>query len=106
MRILIVLGLFLWLMLSWFSNSVGLKAEEITTGNLLTNGNFETGNSNGWTTNGDVQVVGDCCTLNNVPSNYDLEFGDSGSISQDVNANIVKKKNVKFFKVLFIFLLF
>lgn len=85
MRILIVLGLFLWLMLSWFSNSVGLKAEEITTGNLLTNGNFETGNSNGWTTNGDVQVVGDCCTLNNVPSNYDLEFGDSGSISQDVN---------------------
>ena len=75
----------LWGMLSWFSSSVGLKAEEITTGNLLTNGNFETGNANGWTTTGDVQVLSDCCTLNNVASNYDLEFGDSGSISQDVN---------------------
>ena len=38
--------------------------------------------SNGWTTSGDVQVLSDCCELNNVPSNYDLEFGDSGSISQ------------------------
>ena len=72
-------------MLSWFASSVGLKAEEITTGNLLTNGNFETGNTNGWQTTGDVQVLNDCCTLNNVASNYDLEFGDSGSITQDVN---------------------
>ena len=72
-------------MLSWFASSVGLKAEEITTNNLLTNGNFETGNANGWTTNGNTQVVSDCCELNNVTSNYDLEFGDSGSISQDVN---------------------
>ena len=38
-------------------------AEEITTNNLITNGNFETGNANGWTTNGDVQVLNDCCTL-------------------------------------------
>ena len=60
-----------------------VNAEEQTTGNLITNGNFETGNSNGWTTSGDVQVLNDCCELNNVPSNYDLEFGDSGSISQD-----------------------
>ncbi len=60
-------------------------AEEKTTNNLITNGNFETGNSNSWTTNGDVQVLNDCCTLNNVPSNYDLEFGDSGSIEQEFN---------------------
>ena len=52
---------------------------------LSNNNNFETGNANGWTTNGDVQVLNDCCTLNNVPSNYDLEFGDSGSIEQQFN---------------------
>jgi len=84
MKKLIILGVFLWLMLSWFASSVGLKAEEITTGNLLTNGNFETGNDNGWTTSGDTAVVQDCCELNGVDSDYDLEFGDSGSISQDV----------------------
>ena len=61
------------------------SAEEITTNNLITNNNFETGNFNGWTTNGDVQVLSDCCTLNNVASNYDLEFGDSGSIEQQFN---------------------
>ena len=60
-------------------------AEEITTDNLSINNNFETGNANGWTTNGDVQVLNDCCTLNNVASNYDLEFGDSGSIEQQFN---------------------
>ena len=60
-------------------------AEEITTNNLIINNNFETGNTNGWTTNGDVQVLSDCCTLNNVASNYDLEFGDSGSIEQQFN---------------------
>jgi len=85
MKYLIILGALLWLLLSWFANSVGLKAEEITTGNLITNGNFETGNANGWTTSGDVQVLNDCCELNSVSSNYDLEFGDSGSIEQDFN---------------------
>ena len=85
MKYLIILGALLWLLLSWFANSVGLKAEEITTSNLITNGNFETGNANGWTTSGDVQVLNDCCELNGVSSNYDLEFGDSGSIEQDFN---------------------
>ena len=61
------------------------SAEEITTNNLITNGNFETGNANGWTTTGNVSVIGDCCELNGVSSNYDLEFGDSGSINQDFN---------------------
>jgi hypothetical protein len=85
MKFFIILAALLWLLLSWFASSVGLKAEEITTNNLLTNSNFETGNANGWTTSGDTQVVNDCCELNGVSSNYDLEFGDSGSISQDVN---------------------
>jgi len=62
-----------------------VNAEEVTTNNLITNGNFETGNSNGWTVTGDVQVLNDCCELNGVASNYDLEFGDSGSIEQDFN---------------------
>ena len=65
------------------------SAEEITTGNLITNGNFETGNANGWSTSGDVQVLNDCCELNNVPSNYDLEFGDSGSINQDFDLSSI-----------------
>lgn len=60
------------------------NAQERTTGNLITNGNFETGNANGWTTQGDVQVLNDCCTgPDNLPSQYDLEFGDNGSINQD-----------------------
>jgi len=80
----ILLGGFIWLMLSWFASSVGL-AEEKTTNNLITNGNFETGNANGWTTNGNVQVLNDCCELNDVSSDYDLEFGDSGSIEQQFN---------------------
>jgi hypothetical protein len=73
-----------WLITFLFLFTI-VNAEEITTGNLITNGNFETGNANGWTTSGDVQVLNDCCELNNVPSNYDLEFGDSGSVEQNFN---------------------
>ena len=57
-----------------------IVANADTSTNLINNGTFESGNSNGWTTSGDVQVLGDCCG-----SNYDLEFGDSGSIEQDFN---------------------
>ena len=60
-------------------------SEVKVTDNLIINNNFEQGNSNSWTTSGDVQVIGDCCELNNIPSNYDLEFGDAGSIEQDFN---------------------
>lgn len=56
---------------------ISVSAETLTTGNLITNSTFENGNSNGWTTSGNVQVLNDCCG-----SNYDLEFGDSGSIEQ------------------------
>ncbi len=73
-----------WLIVFIFLFTI-VQAEEITTGNLVTNGNFETGNANGWTTSGDVQVLNDCCELNGVSSNYDLEFGDSGSINQNFN---------------------
>ncbi len=47
-----------------------------TTGNLITNGNFNNGTT-GWTLSGDAQRIGDCC-----PGGHDLEFGDSGSIEQ------------------------
>jgi len=73
-----------WLITFLFLFTI-VNAEEITTGNLITNGNFETGNANGWTTSGDVQVLNDCCELNGVASNYDLEFGDSGSVEQNFN---------------------
>ena len=75
----------LLLILVLISLTSSIFAEEKTTGNLLTNGNFETGNANGWTTSGNVQVLNDCCELNNVTSTKDLEFGNSGSITQDFN---------------------
>tara|TARA_Y100000004_G_scaffold59169_1_gene65860 strand:- start:879 stop:2108 length:1230 start_codon:yes stop_codon:yes gene_type:complete len=59
---------------------IPIIASSDTTENLIINGTFESGNSNGWTTSGDVQVLNDCCG-----SNYDLEFGDSGSIEQTFN---------------------
>jgi hypothetical protein len=90
----LILCTLLWLLLSCLADQVGLEAEEITTGNLLTNGNFETGNANGWTTTGNTAVVNDCCELNGVTSTKDLEFGNAGSISQDVNLtnNIISQE--------------
>jgi hypothetical protein len=35
MKLILVLGILLWFLLSWFANSVGLKAAEITTDNLI-----------------------------------------------------------------------
>lgn len=58
-----------------FCFPITLFAEQ--TGNLVINGDFESNNSNNWTTTGEVQVLNDCCG-----SNYDLEFGVSGSIEQ------------------------
>ena len=81
----IELILFLMILTLTISFQSFVSAEEKTTSNLITNNNFETGNSNGWTTSGNVQVLSDCCELNNVASNYDLEFGDSGSIEQQFN---------------------
>ena len=52
----------------------------VTTGNLIQNGTFESGNSNGWTTSGEVMVLNDCCG-----SSYDLEVGSYGSIEQSFN---------------------
>lgn len=57
-----------------------LHAESLTTNNLILNGNFESGNLNHWTTEGDVAVFNDCCSLNN--STKDVEIGKSGSLSQ------------------------
>ena len=57
---------------------ISLCAE--TTDNLIINSTFEGGNANAWTQSGDGQVINDCCG-----SQYDYEFGDSGSIEQDFN---------------------
>lgn len=54
-------------------------ADSQTTGNLITNGDFNNGTT-GWTLQGDAQRIGDCC-----PGGHDLEFGDSGSIEQSFN---------------------
>lgn len=59
---------------------ITLFAEVKITDNLVVNGNFESGNSNNWTTSGEVVVLNDCCG-----SQYDLEFGLQGSIEQDFN---------------------
>ena len=55
---------------------ITLLAEELTTGNLIINGDFNNG-TQGWTLSGDAQRINDCC-----PGGHDLEFGPSGSIEQ------------------------
>ncbi len=81
----IVLILLLMISTLTISSQSFVSAEEKTTSNLITNGNFETGNANNWTTSGNTSVVSDCCELNGVSSNYDLEFGNSGAIEQQFN---------------------
>ena len=78
--ILTVLGVLVYL-----STPLFLSAETITTNSLIVNGDFETGNSTGWTTSGDVAVINDCCGSDIGESNYDLEFGNYGEIQQDFN---------------------
>lgn len=63
-----------------FSTPYLVHAESLTTNSLILNGNFESGNLNHWTTEGDVAVFNDCCSLNN--STKDVEIGKSGSLSQ------------------------
>lgn len=55
---------------------ITLLAEEITTNNLIVNGDFNNG-TNGWTLSGDAVHINDCC-----PGGHDLEFGVYGSIEQ------------------------
>lgn len=54
-------------------------ADVNTTGNLITNGDFNNG-TNGWTLSGDAQRINDCC-----PGGHDLEFGPNGNIEQSFN---------------------
>ena len=63
-----------------FLTPLFVHAESLTTDNLILNGNFESGNLNNWTTEGNVKVFNDCCSLNN--STKDVEIGKSGSLSQ------------------------
>ena len=55
---------------------ITLLAEEITTNNLILNGDFNDGTNN-WTLSGDAVRLNDCC-----PGGHDLEFGIYGSIEQ------------------------
>ena len=63
-----------------FLTPLFVHAESLTTDSLILNGNFESGNLNHWTTEGNVAVFNDCCSLNN--STKDVEIGKSGSLSQ------------------------
>tara|TARA_X000001388_G_scaffold76059_1_gene72374 strand:+ start:1273 stop:2619 length:1347 start_codon:yes stop_codon:yes gene_type:complete len=72
---------YLFLLLLPFSAFSEIKVSP----NLVQNGDFESGNSNGWTTSGTAVVISDCCGSSIGQSSYDLEFGDFGSIEQDFN---------------------
>ena len=107
MKKLIILGIFLWLMLSWFASSVGLKADENDTaysGNLLpnvgtttsskSNGNLDgvqsgstgalTNNSthNGFTITCQTQVSNACGNAFNgeIEASHDLTLKATGSL--------------------------
>ena len=107
MKKLIILGIFLWLMLSWFASSVGLKADENDTaysGNLLpnagtttsskSNGNLDgvqsgstgalTNNSthNGFTITCQTQISNACGNAFNgeIEASHDLTLKATGSL--------------------------
>jgi len=85
MKLILVLGALLWLLLSWFSNSVGLKAAEVTTNNLLDK-NFDNGS---WTGTADGRHGS-----NVIASEHDTYIqSDDISLKNDANLTELQIQN-------------
>jgi hypothetical protein len=87
MKILIIMMAILWGLLSWFSSSVGLKAEEVTTSNLV-NQTFTSDN------NWEGQIDGNHGTgiIAGVDGGY-IQNTNPLSLSQDLGLNEVQIQN-------------